>query len=164
MSTINKLIKKLIRKKLSISTAESCTGGLIAYSIIKNSGVSKIFTGSIICYSNKAKIKYLSVSNKTLSKYGAVSSKVAKEMIDGLYKNEKSKICISTTGVAGPSGGTKDKPVGLVYIASSMKNYKTVIKKYIYDKNDRNFIRKHTLNDSLKMILSQLIFLKNNKI
>ena len=130
MSTINKLIKKLIRKKLSISTAESCTGGLIAYSIIKNSGVSKIFTGSIICYSNSAKIKYLSVSKKTLSKYGAVSRNVANEMIDGLYKNEKTQICVSTTGIAGPNGGTKYKPVGLVYVGIRLKK-----KKYIFKKN-----------------------------
>ena len=130
MSTINKLIAKLVKKKLKISTAESCTGGLVAYSIIKNSGVSKIFTGSIICYSNSAKIKYLSVSKKTLSKYGAVSRNVANEMIDGLYKNEKTKICVSTTGVAGPNGGTKYKPVGLVYVGIRLKK-----KKYIFKKN-----------------------------
>ena len=130
MSTINKLIAKLVKKKLTISTAESCTGGLVAYSIIKNSGVSKIFTGSIICYSNSAKIKYLSVSKKTLSKYGAVSRNVANEMIDGLYKNEKTKICVSTTGVAGPNGGTKYKPVGLVYVGIRLKK-----KKYIFKKN-----------------------------
>ena len=130
MSTINKLIAKLVKKKLKISTAESCTGGLVAYSIIKNSGVSKIFTGSIICYSNNAKIKYLSVSKKTLSKYGAVSRNVANEMIDGLYKNEKTQICVSTTGVAGPNGGTKEKPVGLVYVGIKIKK-----KKYIFKKN-----------------------------
>ena len=130
MSTINKLIAKLVKKKLTISTAESCTGGLVAYSIIKNSGVSKIFTGSIICYSNSAKIKYLSVSKKTLSKYGAVSRNVANEMIDGLYKNEKTQICVSTTGVAGPNGGTKYKPVGLVYVGIRLKK-----KKYIFKKN-----------------------------
>ena len=130
MSTINKLIAKLVKKKLTISTAESCTGGLVAYSIIKNSGVSKIFTGSIICYSNSAKIKYLSVSKKTLSKYGAVSMNVANEMIDGLYKNEKTQICVSTTGIAGPNGGTKYKPVGLVYVGIRLKK-----KKYIFKKN-----------------------------
>ena len=130
MSTINKLIAKLVKKKLTISTAESCTGGLVAYSIIKNSGVSKIFTGSIICYSNSAKIKYLSVSKKTLSKYGAVSRNVANEMIDGLYKNEKTQICVSTTGIAGPNGGTKYKPVGLVYVGIRLKK-----KKYIFKKN-----------------------------
>ena len=144
MSTINKLISKLIKKKLTISTAESCTGGLIAYSIIKNSGVSKIFTGSIICYSNSAKIKYLSVSKKTLSKYGAVSMNVANEMIDGLYKNEKTQICVSTTGVAGPNGGTKYKPVGLVYVGIKLKKKKYIFKK-IY-KGTRLQIQNKTKN------------------
>ena len=144
MSTINKLIAKLVKKKLKISTAESCTGGLVAYSIIKNSGVSKIFTGSIICYSNSAKIKYLSVSKKTLSKYGAVSRNVANEMIDGLYKNEKTQICVSTTGVAGPNGGTKYKPVGLVYVGIKIKKKKYIFKK-IY-KGTRLQIQNKTKN------------------
>ena len=144
MSTINKLIAKLVKKKLKISTAESCTGGLVAYSIIKNSGVSKIFTGSIICYSNSAKIKYLSVSKKTLSKYGAVSMNVANEMIDGLYKNEKTQICVSTTGVAGPNGGTKYKPVGLVYVGIKIKKKKYIFKK-IY-KGTRLQIQNKTKN------------------
>ena len=144
MSTIKKLIAKLVKKKLTISTAESCTGGLVAYSIIKNSGVSKIFTGSIICYSNSAKIKYLSVSKKTLSKYGAVSRNVANEMIDGLYKNEKTQICVSTTGVAGPNGGTKEKPVGLVYVGIKIKKKKYIFKK-IY-KGTRLQIQNKTKN------------------
>ena len=88
MSTVSQIILKLIKKNISISIAESCTGGLIAHSITKNEGVSKIFSGGIICYSNKSKIKYLSVSKKTLLKYGSVSSNVANEMINGLYKNE----------------------------------------------------------------------------
>ena len=154
MSTINKLIAKLIKKKLTISTAESCTGGLIAYSIIKNSGVSKIFTGSIICYSNSAKIKYLSVSKKTLSKYGAVSMNVANEMIDGLYKNEKTQICVSTTGVAGPNGGTKYKPVGLIYVGIKIKKKKYIFKK-IY-KGTRLQIQNKTKNLIFKKI-DQLI-------
>ena len=154
MSTINKLIAKLVKKKLKISTAESCTGGLVAYSIIKNSGVSKIFTGSIICYSNSAKIKYLSVSKKTLSKYGAVSRNVANEMIDGLYKNEKTQICVSTTGVAGPNGGTKYKPVGLVYVGIKIKKKKYIFKK-IY-KGTRLQIQNKTKNFIFKKI-DQLI-------
>lgn len=154
MSTINKLIAKLVKKKLKISTAESCTGGLVAYSIIKNSGVSKIFTGSIICYSNSAKIKYLSVSKKTLSKYGAVSRNVANEMIDGLYKNEKTQICVSTTGVAGPNGGTKYKPVGLVYVGIKIKKKKYIFKK-IY-KGTRLQIQNKTKNLIFKKI-DQLI-------
>ena len=129
MSTVNQIINKLIKKNISISIAESCTGGLISHCITRNSGVSKIFSGGIICYSNKAKIKYLSVSRRSLLKYGAVSSNVAKEMINGLFNNEKTKICISTTGVAGPNGGSKYKPVGLVYIGIKYKNKTTIFKK-----------------------------------
>ena len=130
MSSFNKIINKLIKKKLSISVAESCTGGLVSYTLAKQSGVSKIFRSGIICYSNKSKIKNLSVSKKSLSDYGAVSSEVAEEMINGLYSKEKTEICISTTGVAGPNGGSKYKPVVLVYIGIKFKK-----KKFIYKKN-----------------------------
>ena len=129
MPIIKKIIDKLIKKNISIAVAESCTGGLIANTITKHSGVSKIFSYGIICYSNKAKLKYLSVSKTNLSKYGAVSKEVAEEMINCLYKNEKSKICISTTGIAGPNGGTKLKPVGLVYIGIKINNNNYIFKK-----------------------------------
>ena len=130
MSTVSKLISKLKKKKLTISIAESCTGGLIANTLVRESGISKIFSCGIICYSNKSKINYLSVSKNTLKKYGAVSSYVAREMINNLYKKERSKITISTTGIAGPRGGTKDKPVGLIFIGIKFKN-----ENYIYKKN-----------------------------
>tara|TARA_Y100000996_G_scaffold317840_1_gene253996 strand:- start:450 stop:914 length:465 start_codon:yes stop_codon:yes gene_type:complete len=142
MSTVSKIIKKLIEKKITISLAESCTGGLIAHNITKYSGVSKIFLSGIVCYSNKSKIKYLSVSKRTLSKYGAVSSNIAQEMINGLYENEKTQICISTTGVAGPNGGTIDKPVGLVFIGIKFKKKNYIFKK-IY-KGSRQDIQNKT--------------------
>ena len=129
MSLVDKIIFRLIKKNISISIAESCTGGLISSSITKIKGASEIFSCGIVSYSNNSKIKYLSVSKKTLNQFGAVSSNVAKEMIDGLYNMEKAKITISTTGIAGPNGGSKDKPVGLVYIGLKFKN-----KNYIYKK------------------------------
>ena len=147
-----------------ISTAESCTGGLVGSCLTNISGSSKYFERGFITYNNASKIELLEVKKTLIDSKGAVSPEVAKAMAEGVLFKSNSSLSLSCTGIAGPTGGTKDKPVGLVYIASSMKNYKTVIKKYIYDKNDRNFIRKYTLNDSLKMILSQLIFLKNNKI
>ena len=142
MPIIKKIIDKLIKKNISIAVAESCTGGLIANTITKHSGVSKIFSYGIISYSNKAKFKYLSVSKTNLSKYGAVSKEVAEDMINGLYKNEKSKICISTTGIAGPKGGTKLKPVGLVYIGIKIYKNNYIFKK-IY-KGERLSIQKKT--------------------
>ena len=129
MPFIKKIIDKLIKKNISISIAESCTGGLITNTITKYSGVSKIFSFGIITYSNKAKSKYLSVSKTKLSKFGAVSKEVAEDMINGLYENEKTKICISTTGIAGPKGGTKLKPVGLVYIGIKVNKNNYIFKK-----------------------------------
>ena len=154
MSISIKTVNLLLKKNLSIAVAESCTGGLIANSITINNGVSKIFSCGIICYSNRAKIKYLSVSKKTLSKYGAVSKNVAEEMIDNLYKNEKTKICVSTTGVAGPTGGTKLKPVGLVYIGIKYKKNNLIIKKYF--KGNRKEIQRKTTNYVFRK-LSQLV-------
>ena len=129
MPFIEKIIDKLIKENMSISVAESCTGGLIANTITKYNGVSKIFSYGIVSYSNKAKSKYLSVSKTNLSKFGAVSKEVAEDMINGLYKNEKTKICISTTGIAGHNGGTKLKPVGLVYIGIKINNNNYIFKK-----------------------------------
>ena len=129
MPFIEKIIDKLIKNNISISVAESCTGGLIANTITKYNGVSKIFSYGIVSYSNKSKYKYLSVSKTNLSKFGAVSKEVAEDMINGLYKNEKTKICISTTGIAGPNGGTKLKPVGLVYIGIKINKNNYIFKK-----------------------------------
>ena len=150
MSIIDKIISRLIKKKLSISIAESCTGGLIASNITKINGASKIFSYGIISYSNKSKIKYLSVSKKTLNKYGAVSSNVALEMINGLYKKEKTIITISTTGIAGPNGGTKEKPVGLVYIGIKIRKKNYIFKK-IY-KGKRLDIQRKTRDFVIKKI------------
>ena len=154
MPIIKKVIDKLIKKNISIAVAESCTGGLITNTITKYSGVSKIFSYGIISYSNKAKSKYLSVSKSNLSKFGAVSKEVAEDMINGLYKNEKTQICISTTGIAGPNGGTKLKPVGLVYIGIKI-NKKNYIFKKIY-KGKRLDIQRKT-RDFLFRKINKLI-------
>ncbi len=150
MSLVENIVLDLIKKKISISVAESCTGGLICNTITKNSGVSKIFNYGIICYSNKSKAKYLSISYNKLLKYGAVSHEVANEMINGLYKKEKSKICISTTGIAGPSGGSKLKPVGLVFIGIKFNKTNYIYKKYF--KGSRNEIQTKTKNFVFKKI------------
>ena len=129
MSLSKKILNKLIMKNISISTAESCTGGLLAYNFIKNRDSSKVFKGGYIAYSNEMKIKELKVKKVTLKKNGAVSYQVAEEMIEGLYKKNKTKICISTTGIAGPGGSTQSKPVGLIYIGIRINKKNIIIKK-----------------------------------
>jgi PncC family amidohydrolase len=129
MLSYRKILNKLISNNISISTAESCTGGLLAYSLIKNKDSSKVFEGGYITYCNKSKIKDLNVKNLTLRKFGAVSRETAKEMVNGLYLKNKTKICISTTGIAGPGGATKNKPVGLIYIGIRLNSKTKIIKK-----------------------------------
>ena len=129
MSSYKKTLIKLIKKNISISTAESCTGGLLASSITKIKNTSKIYLGGYVCYSNELKIRDLGVKKTTIKKYGAVSKETALEMINGLYIKNKTDVCISTTGIAGPSGGTKSKPVGLIYIGVLIKGNKKIFKK-----------------------------------
>lgn len=150
MYSSSKVINKLIKKNISISVAESCSGGLISNTLVKHDGVSKIFSLGLVCYSNFSKIKYLSVSKKTLNKFGAVSSYVAEEMINNLHKKEKTKITVSTTGIAGPRGGTKTKPVGLVYIGIKFNNNNMIFKK-IFSGN-RLEIQRKTKNFVFKKI------------
>tara|TARA_Y100001970_G_scaffold48440_1_gene61373 strand:- start:1103 stop:1567 length:465 start_codon:yes stop_codon:yes gene_type:complete len=150
MYSSSKIINKLIKKNISISVAESCSGGLISNTLVKHDGVSKIFSLGLVCYSNFSKIKYLSVSKKTLKKFGAVSSYVAEEMINNLHKKEKTKITVSTTGIAGPRGGTKTKPVGLVYIGIKFNNNNMIFKK-IFSGN-RLEIQRKTKNFVFKKI------------
>ena len=144
MPLFRKILTKLINKSISISTAESCTGGLLAYSFTKNSGSSKIFHGGYITYSNQLKVNDLNVKKITLHKYGAVSKETAKEMVKGLYKKNKTKICISTTGIAGPNGGTKKKPIGLVFIGIYFQGKTIIVEKNF--KGTRLQIQKKCVN------------------
>ena len=148
MSLSKKILNKLILKNISVSTAESCTGGLLAYNFVKNTDSSKVFKGGYITYSNQIKVKELKVKKASLKKYGAVSYQIAEEMLEGLYKNNKTKICISTTGIAGPGGSTQRKPVGLIYIGIRINNKKIIIKKNF--KGTRIQIQKKCVNFILK--------------
>tara|TARA_Y100001970_G_scaffold293679_1_gene442329 strand:- start:1126 stop:1590 length:465 start_codon:yes stop_codon:yes gene_type:complete len=150
MNTYKKIINKLLSKNVSISIAESCTGGALSKLFTDNPGISKIFEMGLITYSNKSKIKVLKVSKKTIDKYGAVSEEVAKLMSKNLYKISKSKICISTTGIAGPSGGSKSKPIGLVFIGIN-NNQKNIVYKKKF-KGSRKQIQNKTINFCLKEI------------
>jgi nicotinamide-nucleotide amidase len=145
------LVKKLIKKKLRISFAESCTGGMLACSITSVSGASKVFSLGLITYSNQAKIKVLKVNKNIIKKYGAVSAECCEAMVKNLAKISKAQINVSVTGIAGPHGGTKNKPVGLVYIAVKKSN-KILITKNIFKQKNRNSIQKATVKRSLKII------------
>ena len=146
------LVKKLIKKKLKISFAESCTGGLLASSITSISGSSKIFNLGLITYSNQAKIKFLNVNKNIIKKYGAVSHECCLSMVNNLSKISKANINVSITGIAGPNGGTKQKPVGLVYIGVKRGN-KTQINKCFFKNKKRSSIQKATVKKTLNLIL-----------
>ena len=147
------LIKKLSKKKLKISFAESCTGGMLASSITAVSGSSKVFNLGLITYSNQAKIKILKVNKNIISKYGAVSYECCKAMVINLSKISKANINISITGIAGPNGGTKSKPVGLVYIGVKKEN-KIIINKNIFKSNNRKSIQMKTVKKAFKIVNS----------
>ena len=148
---VNKIVKKLIKKKLKISFAESCSGGKLSSAITSISGSSKIFNLGLITYSNKSKINILKVPKKIITKHGAVSRECCLSMVKNLSKISKANISVSITGIAGPNGGTKLKPVGLVYIGIKKGN-KIIIKKNLFKKKNRTFIQKMSVNISLKEI------------
>jgi len=147
-----KLVKILSKKRLKISFAESCTGGMLSSSITSVSGSSKVFTLGLVTYSNQAKINILKVPKKIIIKNGAVSYETCLSMVKKLNKISKTNIAVSITGIAGPKGGTKLKPVGLVYIGIKKKN-KILVKKFLFNNKKRNLIQKAAVNKALNLIL-----------
>ena len=150
-----KIVNLLTKKKFTVSFAESCTGGLLASTITSISGSSKIFDMGFVTYSNNSKIKLLKVPKRTITKYGAVSYETCLSMVENLSKISKSNISISITGVAGPNGGTREKPVGLVYIGLKKGN-RTIIKKNLFKNKRRISIQKATVKEALKMVLKNI--------
>lgn len=149
---LKNLTTKLKKNKIKIAVAESCTGGLISYNLTKIPGASKFFMMGIVSYSNISKLDLLKVRQKTLTKYGAVSAEICKEMCNNLLKISKTNIAISVTGIAGPDGGTKKKPIGLVYVGICSKN-KFEIKKFNFGKKlSRINIQNQTLKKTIKLI------------
>ena len=146
------LIKLLIKKKIKISVAESCTGGLLASTITSISGASKIFDLGLVTYSNQAKIKVLRINKNIIRKYGAVSHECCYAMVKSLSKISKADINVSITGIAGPKGSTKLKPVGLVYIGVK-KGDKIQINKCLFKNKKRTLIQKATVKKTLDLIL-----------
>jgi len=148
-----KIVRLLTKKRLKISFAESCTGGLLSSSITSISGSSKVFTIGLVTYSNQSKINTLKVPKNTIKKYGAVSYETCLSMVKNLNKISKTNISVSITGIAGPKGGTKKKPVGLVFIGIKKGN-KTLVKKYLFKNKKRISIQRATVIKALNLILS----------
>ena len=148
-----KVVQKLIKKKLKVSFAESCTGGLLSSSITSISGSSKVFNLGLVTYSNKAKMNILKVPKKIISKYGAVSKECCLSMVKNLSKISKANISISITGIAGPKGGSRLKPVGLVYIGVK-KGKNIIINKNLFKTKNRTLIRKATLKKTFNIVNS----------
>ncbi len=146
------LIRLLIRKKIKLSVVESCTGGLLASAITSISGASKIFNLGLVTYSNQAKIKILKVNKGIIKKYGAVSYECCYAMVNNLSKISKAIINVSITGIAGPKGGTKKKPVGLVYIGVKKGN-KIEITRCLFKSRKRSLIQKATVKKALNLVL-----------
>ena len=151
MNLNKKIVTLLKRKKLKISFAESCTGGLLSSAITSVSGSSKIFSMGLVTYSNQAKITVLNVHKNIIKKYGAVSVQCCLSMVNNLSKISKSKVCVSITGIAGPKGGSKQKPVGLVYIGIKIGK-KVLVNKCNFKNIGRLFIQKQTVKKTLDLL------------
>ena len=150
-----KIVRLLGKKRLKISFAESCTGGLLSSTITQISGSSKVFTIGLVTYSNQSKINTLKVPKNTIRKYGAVSYETCLSMVKNLNKISKTNISVSVTGIAGPKGGSKKKPVGLVFIGIKKGNI-TLVRKYLLKNKKRPIIQRAAVIKSLNLILSFL--------
>ena len=149
---MKRLFLILKRKNLKLAVVESCTGGLLASTITSIDGASKVFNLGLVTYSNQAKIKILKVNKNIIKKYGAVSHECCSSMVKNLSRISRANINVSITGIAGPKGGTKQKPVGLVYIGV-IKGKKTLINKCLFKSKKRSFIQRATVKKALDLIL-----------
>ena len=151
MNLNQKIVSLLKKKKLKLAIAESCTGGMLSSAITSVSGSSKVFTMGLVTYSNQAKTSILKIPNQIIKKNGAVSVQCCLAMVNNLSKISKSKVCISITGIAGPKGGSKKKPVGLVYIGVRVVK-KVIVNKCNFKNNGRTFIQKQTVKKALNLL------------
>jgi len=155
MSLNKDIVSLLKRKKHKIAVAESCTGGMLSNAITSVDGASKVFTMGLVTYSNSSKTNILKIPKKIIRKHGAVSIQCCLSMVNNLSKLSKSNICVSITGIAGPTGGSKQKPVGLVYIGLKIGK-KIIINKNYFKNKGRSYIQKSTVKKTLNLILKQL--------
>jgi len=144
-----------MKKKLKISVAESCTGGMLSGAITSVSGSSKVFTMGLVTYSNHSKNHLLKVPKQIIKKHGAVSIQCCFSMVNNLYKISKSNVVVSITGIAGPGGGSKQKPVGLVYVGIK-KNNKVKVNRFLFKNKGRSNIQRATTKKALKLILNTI--------
>jgi PncC family amidohydrolase len=154
-SLVEELSLLLTQKNMRLATAESCTGGMIAAAMTDRSGSSAVFERGYVTYSNEAKIEELGVKSETIETYGAVSEQTAAEMAAGALKHSHADIALSVTGIAGPNGGTQEKPVGLVYIGIALQNKETHVVKNNFD-GDRTTIRQATVEKALELLIETL--------
>ena len=152
MNLNQKLVSLLRKKKLKISFAESCTGGLLSSNITSVNGSSRVFSMGLVTYSNQAKITVLKVQKDTIKKYGAVSNQCCLVMVNNLSKISKSKICVSITGIAGPKGGSKQKPIGLVFIGIKIGK-KVIVNKCNFKNKGRSYIQRQAVKKTLNLLL-----------
>jgi len=152
---VKKVVNKIIKQRMTISFAESCSGGLLSSYITSVKGASKIFILGVVTYSNESKVKVLKIPRSTIKKYGAVSAQVCSLMAKNLYKISKSNISVSVTGIAGPQGGSKSKPIGLVYVCVK-KDKKIKVERYLFKNKGRTYIQKSSVKKSLELILNEL--------
>ena len=152
MNINQKVVSFLKKKNLNASFAESCTGGMLSSAITSVSGSSKVFSMGLVTYSNKAKITVLKVPKKIIKKYGAVSIQCCLAMVNNLNKISKSNVCISITGIAGPKGDSKKKPIGLVYVGIKIKK-KVIVNKFNFKNKGRSFVQKQTVAKTLNLLL-----------
>lgn len=154
-SLVEELSLLLTKKNMRLVTAESCTGGMIASAVTDRSGSSAIFERGFVTYSNEAKIEDLGVKSETIETHGAVAIETAREMVTGALKNSHADVAVAVTGIAGPNGGTDEKPVGLVYIAVALQNLEPIVTKNNFD-GDRESIRQQTLEKALEQLIDML--------
>ena len=155
MIVIKKIVSLLNKKKLKIAIAESCTGGMLSSTFTSVSGSSKVFTMGFVTYSNQAKTRILKVPKQIIKKYGAVSVQCCLAMVNNLSKISKATVCISITGIAGPKGGSIQKPVGLVYIGIRVGK-RVIINKCNFKNNGRTFIQKQSVKRSLNLLIKMI--------
>jgi len=155
MSLNKTIVSMLKKKKLKLAIAESCTGGLLSSAITSVNGSSKVFSMGLVTYSNQAKINILKVSSQVIKKYGAVSVQCCLAMVSNLSKISKSRVCVSITGIAGPKGGSKEKPVGLVFIGIKVGK-KIIINKSYFKNKGRIFVQRSTVRKALRLIENAL--------